>query len=386
MTETADVVVVGGGPVGAACALALAGSGLEIRVLEARAPLSEGAAAADGRPIALSYGSRLILQRLDVWRQLSNATPIERIHVSQAGHFGRVMLDRRETRVPAFGYVADYGKLAAALVCAAQTRLPQYLNGARVHALTRDGDMPVVEYEREGATRAVASRLVVLADGGDLAGARMNIRDYRQTAVTALVQAELPHDHTAYERFTAAGPLALLPVANGMALIWTTDPARATALCAASDAEFLSALQHEFGNRLGRFDSVRARASYPLVLRFAARVALPRVVLIGNAAQTLHPVAGQGFNMGLRDAWELATEIREGLPETLGDAPMLRRVEGRRRIDRMGGIAFTDALVRTFSNDFAPLAVARGAALTLLDCVPALKRFVVHRMTFGARG
>ncbi len=384
MTETADVVVVGGGPVGAACALALATSDLDVCVLEARPPVSEETAG-DERPIALSYGSRLILQRLDVWRQLAHATPIERIHVSQAHRFGRVVLDARETRLPAFGYVADYRKLAAALAGAAQTRVSRYLNGASVEALQRDGDMPVVEYAREGTRRAVAARLVVLADGAERASLRTRVRDYRQTAVTALVHTELHHDCVAYERFTPAGPLALLPVANDMALIWTTDAARAMQLISASDAEFLSALQHEFGDRLGRFVAVRGRAAYPLALRFVENVAAPHTVLIGNAAQTLHPVAGQGFNMGLRDAWELATELRESSPEMLGDAAMLRRVEARRRIDRRGGIAFTDALVRVFSNDFPPLAVARGVALTLLDCAPPLKRFVVNRMTFGAR-
>jgi 2-octaprenyl-6-methoxyphenol hydroxylase len=296
------------------------------------------------------------------------------------------VLDAREAALPAFGYVVDYGGLAFALGRAARSSVPRYLNGARATAVRHEDGLPLVEYTIEGAVHSVASRLVVLADGGDLVFTPMRTRDYRQTAVTARVRTELPHRHTAYERFTAGGPLALLPAADEMALIWTTDPTHAAVLCAVADSEFLAALQREFGDRLGRFGAVRGRATYPLVLRFAARITLPRTVLIGNAAQTLHPVAGQGFNMGLRDAWELAAEIQTCSPETLGDAAMLRRVEQRRRIDRIGGVAFTDTLVRAFSNDFPPLNVARGAALALLDCAPALKRFVVQRMTFGARG
>jgi 2-octaprenyl-6-methoxyphenol hydroxylase len=190
----------------------------------------------------------------------------------------------------------------------------------------------------------------------------------------------------AYERFTPDGPLALLPMGEGMAVVWTTTPANARLLCGLPEDVFLERLQAAFGGRLGAFQGARACSSYPLVLRFADRIAKTRVVALGNAAQTLHPVAGQGLNLGLRDAWELAGTIQGLAAAEIGAAAHLRAYAARRRIDRRGGIAFTDALVRLFSNDIAPLKLARGLGLAALGAAPPLKDFLVRRMTFGARG
>jgi 2-octaprenyl-6-methoxyphenol hydroxylase len=189
----------------------------------------------------------------------------------------------------------------------------------------------------------------------------------------------------AYERFTPQGPLALLPVGERLALIWATTPGHARQLCEMPEAGFLAELQHAFGGRLGRFRETGDRTRYPVVLRVAEPVLGPRKVALGNAAQTLHPVAGQGLNLGLRDAWELAETVREG-GETLGSAAHLAAYASRRRLDRRGGIGFTDALVRLFSNDLAPLRLARGLGLVALGALPPLKDFVVRRMIFGARG
>jgi 2-octaprenyl-6-methoxyphenol hydroxylase len=178
----------------------------------------------------------------------------------------------------------------------------------------------------------------------------------------------------------------LLPSGDELALIWTAGHDHAQKLGELSADEFLAQLQKQFGGRLGAFTETGARALFPLLLRYAASVTQTRTILIGNAAQTLHPVAGQGFNLGLRDAWELAGELMRCARDVIGNAAMLQAYRARRRIDRSGGIAFTDSLVRLFSNDIMPLRMARGAGLTLLGCMPPVKDFVVRRMTFGARG
>jgi 2-octaprenyl-6-methoxyphenol hydroxylase len=374
----ADIAIVGGGPVGSALALALRDSGLRIVLLEARA-----AGGGDARPLALSYGSRLILERLGVWPALAaTATPIRTIHVSQRGGFGRVGLTAAESGLPELGYVADYGSVAQALAQAVASTAVERHTGARVKAW-QGGDPARLQYETDGAARELAASLLVIADGGSSGG---EAEDYGQCAVTARVVSERPHNNIAYERFTPQGPLALLPDGDGWALVWTTTPDRARQLCAAQPAEFLAELRAEFGGRAGNFVDVAGRASYPLRRR-RAMAAADHIVLIGNAAQTLHPVAGQGFNLGLRDAWELGELAGDRRHRAAsGSREWLQDYQARRRLDRGGGIAFTHALVQLFSNDLPPLRFARGTGLALLGCMPPLKKFLVRRMTFGTRG
>jgi len=384
MVEAADIVVVGGGPVGAALALALADSGFAPVVLESRDP---DVAIGDPRPLALSYGSRLILERLGAWEGLAPATPIDSIHVSQQGGFGRVALAAAEARLPALGYVVDYARLHAALAQALISRVPRAIAGARVTAIRPGHDAATVQFTLGAVEKAITAQLVVVADGGalqDLASTRKV--EYRQTAVVATVASELPHRNVAFERFTVGGPLALLPCGDDLALIWTANPGRAQELSGLPASDFLRRLHEDFGDRLCAFTAVGARSLFPLTLKYASDVVLSRTALIGNAAQTLHPVAGQGFNLGLRDAWELAGEIVRASPEAIGGTEMLAAYRARRRIDRRGGIWFTDSLVRLFSNDIAPLSAARGIALALLGCLPPARDFVARRMIFGARG
>jgi 2-octaprenyl-6-methoxyphenol hydroxylase len=400
MAERYDVAVIGGGPVGSALALELAHAGRSVVLLEATA----AGARTDARPLALSYGSRLILERLDAWNALEKPTPIARIHISQRGAYGRTVLTAADVKVPALGYVVDYARLVAALDGRVARSAVRVFRGARVEALHEEGAYARVEWLHEGVRAGCEASVVAVADGSALSStSNVRVVDYEQSAVTALVRATLPHRNTAYERFTPEGPLALLPAQDEYAVVWSVRPERADALCAASPAAFLACLQDRFGDRAGRLTDVRARAAHKLTLRVAqsttqsARHSTPmaRTILIGNAAQALHPVAGQGFNLGLRDAYELALEVgraakarAEGMKgiEGIDGRDIARAFHARRRIDRTGGIMFTDALVRIFSNDLLPLELARGAGLTLLDCIPPAKEFVARRMIFGARG
>jgi len=380
-----DVLVAGGGPAGGALALALRASGLRLAVLEAR-PGGRGAAE-DPRPLALSHGTRLILDRLGVWGALEPVTPIARIHVSQRGGFGRVELDASAVRLPALGYVVDYARLAGLFAQLLQEGWCDYLPHASVIRSSAEAGAAAVEVRLEHGTRRITAGLLVVADGGTHAGwDDARTVDYGQAAVTARVAATVPHAHVAYECFTEDGPLALLPSGDRLALVWATTPERAQRLCAAPEAVFLAELQRAFGGRLGRFIAAERRGIFQLGLRVARQLTAPRAVRIGNAAQTLHPVAGQGLNLGLRDAWELATELRRSPREQIGTPEFLARYAKRRRLDREGGIWFTHGLVRIFSGGLGPLRLARGLGLTALSVLPPARDFLVRRMTFGARG
>jgi len=328
-----DVLVVGGGPVGAALTLALRGTGLAVGLFEARAPH----AAADPRPIALSHGSRLILERVGVWELLAPATPILRIHVSQRGGFGSVELDSREARLPALGYVVDYGQLAAAFARVLEAGGGAQPIRATASALEAGTAAAVVRFGVDGDTGHASARLLVVADGGALPVAAVRTHDYGQAAVTARVTCGVPHQNVAYERFTPAGPLAILPDGESAALVWTTTPQHAQQLCALTETGFLTQLQESFGNRLGLFKGAGSRAWYPLALKVAVRTAEPRTVVLGNAAQTLHPVAGQGLNLGLRDAWELAAMLRDCDRAEIGEPGQIRAYAARRRLDAAAG-------------------------------------------------
>ncbi|MBI2312828.1 MAG: FAD-dependent monooxygenase [Betaproteobacteria bacterium] len=385
-TERADILIIGGGPVGAALALALRGTGLGITLLEARAP----EAVSDPRAIALSWGSRLLLERLGVWPAVSPATPIERIHVSQHGSFGSSILTPDDAGIPTLGYVVDFGSLFRALHRALDAGGVRVQVGARVSGIEALPQEARAEYESGAKPASVAARLLVLADGGVLAervaGIGFRETDYGQSAVVAQVKTAEPHRGVAYERFTPEGPLALLPFGDGFALVWSVKPESAQELLNLPEADFLIRLQARAGTRAGRFVEVSGRSSFPLRLRRGASSTAQRIALVGNAAQTLHPVAGQGFNLGLRDAWELAQAVRDVAPEQIGTDPMLARYRARRRLDSTGGMAFTDGLVRLFSNADPVLALARGMGLAALDALPPAKRFLCRRMIFGSRG
>ena len=380
-----DIVIVGGGPVGAAVAIALVGSGLGVAVIEAR---TDAGSTKDARTLAMSYGSRLILERLGIWPQIEPATPIESIHVSQRGGFGRTLLSAQEAHLPALGYVVRYAGLQQAFGNSLVSEHITLLAGAEVIDTQSIADGVAIEYRQQENVLSIAARLLIVADGGASAslraGATMKSREYDQHAVVGLVETSQPHARKAYERFTPDGPIALLPFENRYALVWSAAPDAADSLMALPPTGFLEKLQRHFGDRAGRFMFIEARARFPLTLRFAADPVLPRTVLLGNAAQALHPIAGQGFNLGLRDAWELAETLLGNPTLDPGCGACLSKYRTMRRPDRLRGIALTHSLVKIFSNDFAPLQVTRGAALSLLELVPPAKRAFMQRMIFGA--
>jgi 2-octaprenyl-6-methoxyphenol hydroxylase len=302
------------------------------------------------RPIALSYASRLILERLSAWQRLA-VTPIQAIHVSQQNAFGRTVLEAADAGVPSLGYVTEYSALLSVL-------------RERCDGLFVNAESP--------------ARCVVHAEGSaqDAPGKR-----YGQHAVVAAVRTQAPSAGTAFERFTAQGPLALLPLADGYAVIWSCRPERALALAQCAERDFLKELGDAAGHRPGTPVAVQSRAVLPLALKVHPRRVSDRAVHIGNAAQSLHPVAGQGLNLGLRDAWDLSRVFLESADP--GDAAALARYAARRRLDTQATIGITDALARAFLGSNRLARAARGAALTALDVFPAPRRFFARRMIYG---
>jgi len=371
-----DVLIIGAGPVGMTLALALAGGARRVLLVDRR---PRGAWADDPRALALSHGSRQLLERIKAWNARA-ATAIRQIHVSQRGGFGRTLIDADDYDTPALGYVMRYSDLADKLD--ARLGSDQILAPCTVDTIETDGDEAVVTVTNEGRSRRINARLVVHAEGTPDNEADVKVRDYRQHAVVAEVSTTTGHQLRAWERFTPDGPLALLPLDDGYSIVFTVPPEKAERLLAMDDAAFLAALREQFGRRL-EFTACRARASFPLALRVRSPLVSRRQVWIGNAAQSLHPVSGQGFNLGLRDACELAEILHRH--SDAGDPAALASYARGRGIDRRGSIAFTDGIVRLFSNDIAPLRLARGLGLLALDLTPPLRHFVARRMIWGAR-
>ena len=337
---TVDVAIIGAGPVGCAAALALHGSRHRIAISEAGGP------PAGFRPIALSHASRLILERLGAWDALA-PNRIETVEVSQRGAFGRTRLQAREAGVPALGYVVDYASLALALRAQLERR-----------GIALGGETP-------------GARCTVHAEG---ASAQALEKRYGQDAVVGVVALERASATTAFERFTDEGPLALLPIGGRYALIWTARPQPAAELAAMEESAFLGPLNDCLGARIGRAVAVEGRAVQPLVLRVRAARHAGRAVYIGNAAQTLHPVAGQGLNLGLRDAWDLAQFLRDA--QDPGAPDVLARFGSARRLDAFATIGVTHALA-------GGLMAARPLALSALNAFPPVRRFFSRRMIYG---
>jgi 2-octaprenyl-6-methoxyphenol hydroxylase len=388
-----DVAIVGGGMVGASLALALADSGLSVLLVEGTAPDSGTQPSFDDRTTALGNASRRIFQALDVWPAIApRAAAITTIHVSDAGRFGFARLRAFEQGVGAFGFVVSNRVIGAALwgklarLSSLTVRMP-----ARTEAVQTTSEGVRLMVVTADAREEFAARLVVAADGANStvrAAARIDadVEDYDQVAIVANVVADRTHDGTAYERFTPSGPLAILPLYDGShGLVWTAKPDRAAALLSLSDADFLHELQSRFGWRAGRFLRVGRRASYPLKLSRATTTVATRTVLIGNAAQALHPVAGQGFNLGLRDAAILA-ELLANAHGDVGSPALLEQFSQWRAADRGGVVRFTDGLVKLFGDTRPGIGPLRNLGLLLFDLAPPAKSALAKvSLGFGGR-
>lgn len=377
-----DVAICGAGPVGLALAAMLARRGVpghRIVLIDAK---SLGQAITDPRSIALAWGSRLLLEDVGAWPAIGAAsTAIHEIHVSRRGHLGRSLMDRGEHGLDALGYVARYGDVVDALARACERAGVQVLRPLRVTSID-DGAAQVLLHLDDG--RTVAAQVAVQAEGGVFGEQqdKSQTRDYGQTAVIARVSTSAPIAHRAFERFTDEGPLALLPQdgADGhhYALVWCVRPERATHLLQLGETAFLRELGEAFGERLGTFTRVSNRAGFPLGLNADARIGT-RTVAIGNAAQTLHPVAGQGLNLGLRDAAVLARLLGREM-----SAAALARFGAERGQDRGMVVRATDTMARVFA-DTGPLQSLFGLSLAMLDTVKPARTLLAELMMFGRR-
>ncbi len=396
--SSAALAIAGFGPVGAACAIACSlrlAEDQHIVVLDGRAAQPSSV---DPRMIAISEGSRLILERLGAWEARA-ASPITQIHVSQRGSFGRTLIEARDYRIPALGYVIAYHELAGML----QRRVQQLgieVRQVRLAQETKADDSTVPAPSSSALAESPALSLalddgstltaqyLVHAEGGTFGDQRAKpvTRSYRQHALTALVSASHLVAERAYERFTADGPIALLPARHDgqpcYALVWCAKPADCERRMQLDEHAFLAELGREFGGRVGRFTSVARRASFPLGLNIRRSWPRERELGIGNASQTLHPVAGQGFNLGLRDALQLSDVLGRFLSHP---SQVARQFAALRRIDRGSTIGVTDFLPRAFGISAPFAGVARGAALTLLDLIAPLRHPVAKQMMNGRR-
>jgi 2-octaprenyl-6-methoxyphenol hydroxylase len=382
-----DLLILGAGPVGMTLARTLAGTPWRITLVDHR-PLA--LQDADPRVLALSHGSRQLLEPLGAW-PAARATPIHDIHVSQRGGFGRTLIRREDYALPALGYVLTYADLAARLRASlALGEAPRLVchEDSRLLRLDRDAEGCVAECLGPQGTFRLRARLVVHAEGTPGDDPEVDVHDYGQTAILCSATPERPHAGRAWERFTPDGPLALLPFGDDFSVVLTVPSATAQTWLALDDAAFCAQLAARFAGTSARrfgFTGVGARAHFPLALRQRREIVRGREVWIGNAAQTLHPVSGQGFNLGLRDAWQLCECLLAGGQEDAGAAAPLAAYAAARRLDRVGGARFTDAVVRLFSNAVTPLSWARGLGLLGLDLLPPARHFVARRMIWGAR-
>jgi 2-octaprenyl-6-methoxyphenol hydroxylase len=390
-----DITIVGAGPVG----LALAGwlakrsatSRLSVALIDAR---ESGAASVDPRAIAVSHGSRAMLESSLGFP--ADATPIKRIHVSQRGQFGRTLIDHNEHGLPALGYVVRYGSLVATLSQTVSKTGVHWFTGTTASAPLHDHDGVTLPIHSADGDRTIRTRILVNAEGGlykdqetsasaPLSTHAKNTRDYGQTAIVGTVSVSSPQPGVAWERFTPEGPIALLPSGGprqaDYALVWCCNPEEAARRSQLPEDAFLAELGAAFGERMGRFTKITGRAMFPLGLNALNALVDRRTVAIGNAAQMLHPVAGQGLNLGLRDAHALCDVLSTNGPTTVA----LSLFAQRRALDRRLTIGATDMLARIFTVDFAPLATMRGLALSALELVPPVKTLLARQMMFGQR-
>lgn len=393
-----EVVIVGGGMVGLSLALMLAKANIQVKLLEAiQYPNYENDQVApyhssfDARNTALSRRSVQIYQQLDLWELLQqHATPIMQVHITEQGSFGKARLVAEREKVESFGQVIENAWLGRVLLNQVrQHPLIELIDGVKVTSLTQDAELSTIQATRDGvAIEPIQSKLVVAADGRDsfcrqALGVGVDVHDYDQVAIVTAVETTKPHAQIGFERFSALGPLALLPLPGEYrrSVVWPVKKGtEGEWLGEENDQHFLDALQATYGDRAGKFIKTGKRFSFPLSQVLAHKQAIGRVILMGNAAHTIHPVAGQGFNLCLRDAHVLVRFIQDQLTESndIGDPEMLKAYEQSRLKDQQRVIKFCDSVVRGFSNQNPLLKLIRNTGLIAFDVVPGIKPLIAN--------
>ncbi|EGQ8045552.1 2-octaprenyl-6-methoxyphenyl hydroxylase [Vibrio parahaemolyticus] len=384
-----DVVIAGGAMAGATLALAiehLSQGALRVAVVEPFKAQSDQHPGFDSRSIALSYGTVNLLRHLELWSAIEPfSTPIEHIHVSDRSHAGMTDITKHDVGVEALGYVvelADVGRVYQELLTHS-TAIDLYCPDSAKH-ITRTQENVTLEL---ASGELLNAKLLVAADGAvsqccQQIGLELSEHDFDQVAVITNIVTQEPHQGRAFERFTENGPVALLPMSdNRMSLVWCLRPDEAQIVMELSESEFLERLQQDFGWRLGAMQKVGLRASYPLLLRHRKQNISHRFAIVGNAAQTLHPIAGQGFNLGIRDVVTLAEELVKQ-SEDVGRYQGLIRFSQRREADRNETIWLTSSLVHVFSNDLLAMRIGRNTALAAMDNLSIFKQPLL-RHTLG---
>ncbi|MDD2945517.1 MULTISPECIES: 2-octaprenyl-6-methoxyphenyl hydroxylase [unclassified Acinetobacter] len=392
-----EVIIVGGGMVGLSLALMLAKANIAVKLLEAikypnydDADLAPYHSSFDARNSALSRRSVQIYQELGLWNALQeHATPILEVHITEQGSFGKARLKAEQEKVESFGQVIENAWLGRVLLTEVRKQpLIELIDGVQVTSLTQDADFAYIAAQRGEETLALQSRLVIAADGRDsfcrkALGIGASVHDYDQVAIVTTVQTSKPHNHVGFERFSPLGPLALLPLPGEYrrSVVWPVQKGtEGEWLGDENDQHFLNALQQTYGDRAGKFQKTAKRFSYPLSQVLAEKQAVGRVVLMGNAAHTIHPVAGQGFNLCMRDAYVLLRYLIEQVAKQadLGDAAMLQDYEKSRLTDQQRVIKFCDSVVRGFSNNNPVLKFIRNTGLVAFDTIPGIKPLVAN--------
>lgn len=391
-----DVAIVGGGLIGASLACALKSTDLDVAVIEAVPFRSEVQPSYDEKLLTLAPASKRILDGIGVWSAIEprGVTPIEHIHISDRGHWGKARLAAEDFGVPALGYTVPARVIGLGVIQRIQdTDAATLYCPARVVGIKPDADGVSISVATEDSSIELRSRLLVLADGGtketrDMLGIEIEAKDYGQTAIVCTVTPESPLPNTAFERFTSTGPLAVLPaVDRRCTVVWTAGNEEVERILGYLDDEFTEELQSRFGDWLGRLTAPGRRRSYPLRLMRVRTPVRGRALVVGNAAHTIHPVAGQGFNLGLRDVAALAEVLAThfGVDPDIGRPGVLKVYKEWRQQDTRQTTRFTDGLIRVFANDLPPMMVGRNIALTLLNHCPPAKRYLVKR-TMGLNG
>jgi len=386
-----DVLIIGGGLVGASLACALENSGLSVHVVEAHPLKSDLQPSYDDRTVALSWGSRCIFEGMGIWDAMADRVEvIKTIHISDKGHFGATRLRHEEEHVEALGYVAENRVLGDVLYQRLQQNSKLELHcPAELLSIDQKDDRVIASIKDNGKESVVSARLLVAADGvisqvRDLLHIGTSVQDYGQSAVIANVTPTLKHNNIAYERFTDTGPVAFLPMThNRCSVVWTVPGNQAEELMRLGDEDFLQQLHQRFGFRLGQLHKVGTRHAYPLKLIETTQVVRNRVVIVGNAAHSIHPVAGQGFNLALRDIAILTDLIASA--EDAGDSNLLQSYVEQRQDDARRVYRFTDSLVKIFSNNSAALGHLRAAGLVAVGLIPQL-RHQLARQSMGLSG